>query len=41
MINDFKISERDGVYIFNENEIKFKFLERTEIIMVDMPFINN
>ena len=47
MINGFKISKGDGVYIFNENEIfnedeiKFEFFEKTEIIMVDMPFINN
>ena len=47
MINGFKISKGDGVYIFNENknfnedEIKFKFFEKTEIIMVDMPFTNN
>ena len=40
-IDEYEINERDGVYINGLNGINFDFKKTTEIILVDMPIINN
>ena len=35
-----EINKRDGVYIKGLKNIKFDFMQTTEIILVDLPILN-
>lgn len=39
-IDDMEINKRDGVYIKGLKNIKFDFMQTTEIILVDLPILN-
>ena len=40
IIDGYEINKRDGVYISCQKKFNLKFLEKTELIMVDMPYYN-